>query len=516
MPLGNPLWNPYRTAGVTRPFRPQARPHLPGAPNMAAPRPAQPSLPQTMGAATSPPGPYFQPPYVTPSPLAAAGGVRWGDNPEKGLYAPKVPEGTHWFDTPLGPWPFLMGPRLGAGQQPIWIPLSLESRPPGLPATRPEWMSAQMWLDAQKPKPYNPFAAENNAELRSVGSPPGIAAFPVPGPGPGQDNSQWQSRWQPPERPSPIYKVVTLNGPAWRRDVPVRVSYAPGNEAAPTSLIPPRFGSTPLLPSPEPTAGQFRFTTDYQPTPVFSPAQTDKAANLAMAQAHQNAMTAGRNLALPGISASSPGLLSRRAIGAGEALGEGAETAQQLRLSDAAANAQQGLFWQQLRAADYLSRLNNALQAQRANAQYASGAGQGLLGAILGMGGLMGSVGQQGLEDAAFRAQQNLAWRGLQGADWLTQMGNMLSGQRANAQYAGGAGQGLLGAILGMGGLTGNLMSDYLNHAAQMAMYGLGGQSLGGAGWLTAADQILTPWKQDYGYQAALNRAWLEQLGQML
>jgi hypothetical protein len=165
----------------------------------------------------------------------------------------------------------------------------------------------------------------------------------------------------------------------------------------------------PFAPSSPPAQQQPTVTSPIQPSPVYSPTQTQGAVNQAMAAGHQAAYSQP-TYTLPGISQLSPGLLSRSLLDSAGSLADASSVAERLRMGDRMANAQQLLAQQLARITGTMGGARSLGDFRGIEQGFAGRAGSTLLSALLArIGGLGGAMGE-GLGDRDFWA--NLGLRG--------------------------------------------------------------------------------------------------------
>jgi hypothetical protein len=195
--------------------------------------------------------------------------------------------------------------------------------------------------------------------------------------------------------------------------------------------------------NPEPACGpQQTIGSEMQPRSIFSPHQTAMAANQLFGQGLQSAFSQmAQGPGLPGFASYSPGLMSRGAMNAGNALLGGMRGAEGLRLSDRAANMSNLLQGQIGRAADFLGKAYPQFGFDAANRQYSNQAAGGMLSGILARLGGLGGMQQRGIADRGFWANLGLGQQQLGVQNMLNAAGlinnfqniaNMYQQQRPN------------------------------------------------------------------------------------
>jgi len=143
------------------------------------------------------------------------------------------------------------------------------------------------------------------------------------------------------------------------------------------------------------------------PSPIYSPAQTQLAVNQAISGGDQAAYSQ-HNYGRPGMSVSSPAFSSMANIDAAGALSGAAGQAEAIRFGDRKANAQHMLGGQLARGVDWLGQAGNAAGFDAANQAFSGQMGQGWLQAMLaGIGGQGRMLGEN-LSDRDFWAELGL------------------------------------------------------------------------------------------------------------
>lgn len=150
----------------------------------------------------------------------------------------------------------------------------------------------------------------------------------------------------------------------------------------PQPLKPITGGPAPQMQSLTPS-GVEQITTTVTPQPVYSDMDTARAQNQALNMGQTAAASAWRGMALPGISAASPGMLARGVPAAANAIGAAASTAEQLGLADRSANIANILAGEIGRAKDFANQvgLRGGIESAE-NAARTESAGIGAMGTL--------------------------------------------------------------------------------------------------------------------------------------
>jgi len=126
-----------------------------------------------------------------------------------------------------------------------------------------------------------------------------------------------------------------------------------------------------------------QITTTVTPQPMYSDLDTARAQNQAFNAGQTAAASAWRGMALPGISAASPGMLARGVPIAAGAIGAAASTAEKLGLADRASNVANILAGEIGRAKDFANQVGVRGQVESAeNAAKTESAGIGAMGTL--------------------------------------------------------------------------------------------------------------------------------------
>jgi hypothetical protein len=158
-----------------------------------------------------------------------------------------------------------------------------------------------------------------------------------------------------------------------------------------------------------PQGGTAAIQSSITPQSIFSDADTQMGVNQIMGQGYQSAYGAPTGSGIGGISSASPAMQAQDQMNRAGSLSEAMGGAEQLRLSDANANAMNLLGGQRNRFADALGQATAQAGFNDANRSYGSAARSSLIDAILArMGGISGQAGQ-GIGDDAFWANLGMA-----------------------------------------------------------------------------------------------------------
>jgi hypothetical protein len=167
---------------------------------------------------------------------------------------------------------------------------------------------------------------------------------------------------------------------------------------------------------------------------MFTPQQTNASVNQAIAGGQQAAMSP-QYFATPGVSGTSPALNAHRGVASANALAQGQSNAENIRLSDANANAQHQLASQQSRFGDIFGQMgyNAALDAS-----YQSHGTE--MGGIRAQGinannAAQHNAGVAGINDQAWWNNYGLQQDQLGASNWFNQMGYQFDTQQAQYQY---------------------------------------------------------------------------------